>query len=112
MFKLLTDETFKANATLNVPTSNGTGLTKKLRAEFKFKTQSEIDTILGGGSVADSDLLNDVLVGWDGFKDASGGDIAFNDENKAQAIDTPFIRVALVQAFVQSINGVQSRTKN
>ena len=112
MFTLMKSESFKTAVTINVPNPEGGVTVKKLRAEFKFKTQSEIDALLDGGRVADSELLADVLVGWDGFTDANNAQIEFSDENKAQAIDLPFMRVALVQAYVQSINGVQSRTKN
>ena len=112
MFTLIKSATFKTVVTLNVPNAEGTTTAKKLRAEFKFKTQREIDALLAGGSVADADLLTDVLTGWDGFTDADGADIAFTEENKTQAIDLPFVRVALVQAYVASINGVQNRTKN
>lgn len=112
MFKLNTEETFKTPVEITVPSSSGTGIKKKFLAEFRFKTQSELDALVVDGNGTDAALLNEVLVGWVDFKDATGETIEYTEENKSQAIDTPFIRVALVQAFVQSINGVQNRTKN
>lgn len=112
MFKLMKSDTFKTNVVMSIPNDGGTKTESKFRAEFMFKTQSQIDGLFDGQGAADADLIKEVLVGWEGFNDADGQQIPFTDENKNQAIDLPFMRVALVQAYVQSINGVQPRTKN
>lgn len=116
MFKLMETETFVAPVVIHVPTRGGHKPTH-CKGEFLYKTQREIEELLGLTPADDPDtedktLLGEVLRGWSGFADHEGKEIAYDDENRAQALDTPFVRAGFVRAYMKAINGQQSGRKN
>jgi len=55
-----------------------------------------------------------VLVGWDeeAFKDETGANIPFNEDNKDLVLSVPYVRSALVKGFFESISGKAFKRKN
>ena len=122
MFKLVDEsQGYWTQVSITVPLPNGGTRVKKLRGRFRYLTQTRIDDILTRGVSQDQEadeeskgLLDEVLLEWDNFTDKDDETIAFNEENRRQALDTPFIRSGFLQAFFKSINGngEQARVKN
>jgi len=77
-------------------------------------SQGRIDEIVKNEAEEDADILNDVLIGWDDgtFKDESGSDLLFNEDNKDLILSVPYVRGALVKGFFESIAGKQFKRKN
>lgn len=115
-FKLMTSETFVAKCDIVIP-GKDCNKTLKVDIEYTYIDQSRIDALLTGqldGEESDITLVDDVLVGWNEkqFVDHENKPIAYNDDNRAQALVTPFVRSAMLRTFLQAINGNQSRRKN
>ncbi len=107
-FKLVTDPTYRHPVTVQIPQGDGVA-EHGLTAEFNYITQTRLEAL---AAVGDGDLLDEVLAGWSGFKDADGEEIPYNPENRAQLLDTPYLRVGLVSGFWDSVHGRQDRRKN
>ena len=52
-----------------------------------------------------ADLLPDVVVGWRDVVDEGGKPIAFDDKALGRVLDLPYVRVAMMAAYVQAITG-------
>ena len=98
--------------TVAIPQNGGTFTKAGFSAEFKALPQHRINAIVGGEAEIDADLLTECLVGWKNVQSADGSEMAFSDENLAKLLDIAYVRVALVRAFFDSINGGAARRKN
>ncbi|MBF0453630.1 MAG: hypothetical protein HQL72_02295 [Magnetococcales bacterium] len=107
-FKLVTEKNYCHQVTVHIPQGNGT---KKINftASFNYISQSRLEAFTG---IDDGDLLDEVLDGWSNFLDADGDTIEYTQENRAQLLDTPYLRVALVESFYDSLSGKSNRRKN
>lgn len=110
MFKLSTNDTFKRNVTVYVPTDDGE--TKgTFKARFKRLPQSRIDEVLEIMVDGDSDrgLLDEILVGVEGIADANGNSLPDDDSTLDLVKDDACARAALVTAYFKAIQGKNQR---
>lgn len=103
MFKLSTQTSYKWAVKVQIP-GNNAFQESSFTAEFKIIPQSRIDSITKKDDEA-ADLLDEILLGWDGVMDENNQPILFTPETKAALIDIPYIRMAIIRAFFSSIAG-------
>jgi hypothetical protein len=113
MFKISQNTTYKWPVTVHVPQDGGKFTKATFTAEFRALPQSEIDSVLSDlrEGDRDADLASSCLSGWANVQDDDGSELPYGDEAKAKLLNIPCVRVALVTAFFESING-GARRKN
>ncbi len=114
MFKITDDVSYSCPVTVHTPRDGGH--TKgTFNAKFALLGQDEIDQILENARLGrdNADLCDKVLVGWGSeVLGPDGQPFEFNDANKAVLLNKPYIRNAILKAFVESISGDGARRKN
>ena len=113
-FIIKKDKSYTWPVTISEPVDGGTFNDQKVRVKFKMLSQGRIDEVVKNEAEEDADILTDVLIGWDDgvFKDESGADLVFNEENKDLILSVPFVRGALIKGFFESIAGKAFKRKN
>jgi hypothetical protein len=113
-FIIKKDKSYTWPATISEPMDGGAFTVHKVRVKFKMLSQGRIDEVIRNEAEEDADILTDVLIGWDdgAFKDESGADLVFNEENKDLILSVPFVRGALIKGFFESIAGKALKRKN
>ncbi|SFJ04226.1 hypothetical protein [Nitrosomonas sp. Nm34] len=96
---------------VNVPQDGGKIKKNTFTAEFELITQEELDAIYKDGGT-DVDLLRQVLFNCTGVCDAEGKPIDFNDDLRDKLINIPYVRSALVAAYVECSHGKAAARKN
>lgn len=122
MFVKALKETFSWPVSYRMPADNGEFVTHEFKAVFKLLPQSELDALLqkardtaiGGlnnqAAVAlDSEILDQVLVGWADVQLPDGSPFVVSPENRAQLLDMPGMRSALVLAYYGTLGGQAAR---
>ncbi len=120
IFAIAGNETFFVPVEVSIPDGTPKGKTHKFKVEFKRQTQTELKAIfrrvnketLEGDEelLTDDQLLQDVMVGWDGVLDKNGNKVEFTPENMEALLDVYPVRPAVVGAFFASIK--TAKTKN
>ncbi|MFZ5530293.1 MAG: hypothetical protein ACOY4U_04485 [Pseudomonadota bacterium] len=99
---------------VEVEVNDGSVLTRHtFDAHFRRLPTSKLDSLMErvqSREASDTQLLGEVLVGWDGVKDAGGNDFGYSEKNRAILIEVYPVRPALVAAFFDSIK--RGREKN
>ena len=80
-------------------------------AQFRFVPQSRLDGLVARiraaadstSAITDAELIDEVLIGWEGVRDASGEPLPFTPATLAAALDVPGVRTALVRAWFASL---------
>ena len=113
MFKISQNTTYKWPVTVHIPRDGGKFVKGTFTAEFKAMPQNEIDGVLADlrDGHQDADLASACLTGWANVQDDDGSDLPYGDEAKDKLLNVPYVRVALVTAFFESIGG-GARRKN
>lgn len=113
-FVIKKDKNYTWPVTISEPVDGGGFNDQKVRVKFKMLKQSRIDEIIKNEAEEDADILSDVLVGWDeeAFKDETGANIPYNEDNKDLVLSVPYVRSALVKGFFESIAGKAFKRKN
>jgi hypothetical protein len=113
-FIIKKDKAYTWPITISEPMDGGGFNDQKIRVKFKMLPQARIDEIVKNEAEEDADILRDVLIGWDdeAFKDETGAPIPFNVENKDLILSVPFVRLALVKGYFDSIAGKAVKRKN
>jgi hypothetical protein len=120
MFSIAVNEQYPTIVEVEIPTGNGKATKHAFTAMFKRLSQSELDEVhrrlnyerlnVGEELLKDDELLQQVLVGWDGIMDKSGAPLPFNAETMAEVLEVFPVRPTLVNAFFGSIK--TSKRKN
>ena len=97
--------------TVTVPKDGGGVTRHTFECEFELLKQSEFDEVYSGGGT-DRELLLRVTSGWRKYADEEGNDVPFTREALEAEIDTPFVRNALVAAYLQLSQGREAARKN
>lgn len=87
--------------------ANGKVKTHVFKARFKRVSQQELDRIherLAAKELTDTELLNEVTVGFEDVKDENGNLVEFNADTFADLIDTFPVRPTMVNTFFNTIN--------
>lgn len=108
MFKLSSvSPSYLTDIRVDMLDDNGKIKTHVFKARFKRVTQQELDRIherLQEKSLNDTELLNEVTVGFEDVKDDNGNPVEFNADNFADLINTFPVRPTMVNAFFATIN--------
>lgn len=99
-FKLKFSDSFTIPVTVEIPDETKT-LKQTFDAKFRRVTRTEFNDILASANKknADNKILDDVLLGWSGIKDADGNDFEFNEKNKEVLFEVYQVIPALIRAF-------------
>ncbi|SFK92021.1 hypothetical protein SAMN05216302_102112 [Nitrosomonas aestuarii] len=105
MFKVSKPQSVKWPVEVNTPRDGG-GTTKgTFNVQFRILDDDEFSGIYDRGG-KDKDLLADVCVGWDQkLCDENGEPIPFSEEQLEALVKIPYIRTAMVSAYLDCSNG-------
>lgn len=115
MFKLATKPTYKRIISVNVPLDMGKSEKQTFNMEFRRLSVTETKELVEeaqSAGVSDEDMIKRYAVGWDGIKDEDGNDLDFTAKNLEELMDIPYVRKAIMQAFVEDVFGKESVRKN
>lgn len=97
--------------TVGVPKDGGEVSRHTFDAELQMLKQSEFDAVYSDGG-NDLALVKRVLCNWRKYADEEGNDIPFSEEALNDALDTPYVRGAIVNAYLQASQGREAARKN
>ena len=106
------DSSYKWPVVYNMPVDGGRHEKHTFDAEFKRVTQTRIREIgehIENQEITEVDLLNEVLLGWDGINDEDGNPIKFSQKALQQVIDVPMLATDISKAFFNSIAGAKRK---
>lgn len=112
MFKIEPQKIVKWPVTVNIPQDGGRTRKSVFSAEFELLPQDEFSAIYREDGGNDEDLLRRVLVGWQDVGDADGEAIDFNADAREMMIRIPYVRAAIVSAYLECSFGKAAARKN
>lgn len=112
MFKIEKPTRITWPVTVSVPRDGGNTVKATFTGEFRILSGVEFNAIyVNGGS--DEDLVRNVLTGWNtDLCDEDGQPLEFHDENVNLIASTPYIRAAIVAAYLELAHGKKPGAKN
>ena len=111
-FKLKQSDTYKWDVSVDIPV-DGRHERSSFTGEFKRIPQSRIREVgkeIENGTITDAELVEEVLVGWDGVDDMEGNPVKFSRTTLRQLVDVPMVATCVATAYFESIAG--SKRKN
>lgn len=99
--------TFKWPVTVEFPVDGGKFEKELFDAIFKRIGRSDFQDLADKGDV---DLIEAVLVGWEGMQDEEGDDIPFSHSALKEQLDDPCWTKGVIAAYLKSLEG--GATKN
>lgn len=122
MFILKDEISYWWPVTVRMPNATGSGdfTRQTFKALFEALTRDEAEALdkevmaaLNAGDETKRDaLLERVVKDWEGVVDEDKGEIAFSAETLRQALQWPWVRVGLYDAWTQSQSGEKRRLGN
>lgn len=115
MLKLATKTTYKREIAVDVPLDMGKTERQKFTIELKRLSVSETKTLISEAqdrSLSDEEMMKRYCIGWSGLVDTDGSDLEYNSVNLELVMDIPYIRKAIMDAFVEDVFGRDSARKN
>lgn len=109
MFKLEEQKNIKWPVTVNIPCDGGRTTKGEFTAHFELLPQDEFREIYAQDNASDEDLLRRVLTGWDGVADADGQPIEYNEDTREMMIRIPYVRAAMITAYLECSHGKAAR---
>lgn len=106
-FKIIIDRRFACPIVVSVPSENGIQQ-QQFTACFVEMGQQSLRQLVSDGDNGDVRLLHEVLVGWRDIVDEHDKPLPFDDHWKKRMIDIPYIRAALLKAYIESLSGAAS----
>jgi len=99
---------------IEVPTDDGTHDRAEFRARFKVLSDSEVAKLSTDDVVRNSDfeMMEKALIGWEDVTGPDGKKLGFNKANVAAFLDVPYIRTAIVRAYLTAMYGDNFLVKN
>lgn len=98
--------TFKWPVTVEFPVDGGRFETESFDAVFKRVGRKEFQRLIDKGDI---DLIETVLVGWEGVKDESEKDIAFTPTALKDMLDDPCFTKGIITAYLASLEGAKAK---
>lgn len=112
MFKFTDLKELKWPVTVSVPRDGGKTVKATFTGHFVLLPQPEFDAVYADGG-NDGDLLRRTFKGWEAdFADESGAPVPVTDENMDRAIATPYLRAAIIRAYMELSQGREAARKN
>ncbi len=111
-FVLSQGNSYKWPVVHDMPVDGGKHERHTFDAEFKRITQSRIRQMgeqIENNEITESELVTEVLLGWDGINDEDGNPIKFSQKALAQVIDVPMLATSISKAFFDSIAGAKRK---
>jgi hypothetical protein len=104
MFKVAQSSNYKYKVNVETNGANGQKEKSTFNVQFKRLKQTEITELAASiDSLSFEDLMDKVLVGWDGLVGSDNEVFEFNDANRALLFDIPEARFAVRDAFWESV---------
>jgi len=111
-FVLKQGNSYKWPVVYDMPVDGGKHERHTFDAEFKRITQSRIRQMgeqIENNEITESELVTEVLLGWDGINDDDGNPIKFSQKALDQVIDVPMLATSISKAFFDSIAGAKRK---
>lgn len=115
MLKLANKSTYKRSITVDVPLDMGKTERSSFVMEFKRLSVTETKELIEEStfkSISDEDMLQRYAVSWEGVVDDDGKDLVYNRANLERVLDVPYIRKAIMNAFIEDVFGKEATRKN
>lgn len=109
MFKLEEQKEVKWPVTVNIPRDGGRTTKAEFTAQFQLLSQDEFKEVYEQEGASDEDLLRRVLTGWDKVCDANDESIEYNSDTREVMIRIPYVRAAMVAAYLECSHGKAAR---
>jgi len=99
-------KTFKWPVTVEEPVDGGTFDASTFDATFKRLGRAEFQKLVDKGDV---ELLEAVLVGWEGVKDEADKEIPFTKATVKEMLDDPCFTKGVIGAYLASLEGAKAK---
>jgi hypothetical protein len=106
MFKVIKNPTFTATVKVSAPTDGGFA-DGSFTGRFKVLSISEAEDFNLLSSEGTKDYLRAILIGWEGVVDDSGEPLSFNDAQRDELLDIPYIRVGILNTYNAAMMGAK-----
>lgn len=112
MFKVETQKKIKWPVVVSIPRDGGEVTKATFTGEFKVIPTAEFNAIYDNGG-NDGDMIRNTMIGWgNDVSDAEGNPMEFNPENLDKLIAIPYVRSAMVAAYIDLSHGRKATAKN
>ena len=111
-FTLKTSDSYKWPVSIDIPVDHGKHERRTFDAEFKRITQSrvrEMGEMIEAGQITDVELVQEVLIGWDGISDEDANPVKFSNNALIQLCEIPMAATAISRVFFESIAGAKRK---
>ena len=116
-FVLKQSSSYSWPVSFDVPVDGGRHEKQTFDGEFKRLPQSKIGPMVAElGKLEDlgeldriTEIASDVLIGWSGINDDDGKEMPFSQKALEQLLEVPFLAVAVLKAYVDSIKGAKRK---
>ena len=116
-FVLKQSSSYSWPVSFDVPVDGGRHERQTFDGEFKRLPQSKIGPMVAElGKLEDlgeldriTEIASDVLIGWSGINDDDGKEIPFSQKALEQLLEVPFLAVAVLKAYMDSIKGAKRK---
>ena len=116
-FVLKQSDTYTWPVSFDVPVDGGRHERQTFDGEFKRLPQSKVGPMVAelnriedlGELDRITEIAADVLVGWSGVSDDNGKEIPFSQKALEQLLEVPFLAVAVLKAYMDSIKGAKRK---
>ncbi|MBL8500032.1 MAG: hypothetical protein JNL77_05500 [Nitrosomonas sp.] len=112
MFKVEKLKEITWPVTVSIPRDGGNTVKATFTGKFKVIPSAEFNAIYNNGG-SDEDLVRNVMTGWNSdLCDEDGNPMEFNEESLSLIASVPYIRGAIVSAYMELSHGKKALAKN
>lgn len=112
MFKIEKPKEITWPVTISIPRDGGNTTKATFTGKFKLLPQTEFNAIYSNGGT-DDDLIRNAMTGWgEDMCDESGQPLQYNDDNLSMIAAVPYIRAAIIAAYLELSHGKKAGAKN
>lgn len=112
MFKVEESKKIKWPVVVSIPRDGGEVTKATFTGEFKVIPTAEFNAIYDNGG-NDGDMIRNVMTGWgNDVSDSEGNAMEFSPENLDKLIAIPYVRTAMVAAYMDLSHGNKAKRKN
>lgn len=110
MFRIDPKPSYRWPVTVHIPQDGGKTQEARFWARFRLLSTDAFQAVYASGGT-DEDLLKQVLVGWEEVADEGGEPLPFNEETRSSLIAIPYVRMALIAAYLEMSQGRAARPR-
>lgn len=111
LFKFAAKQEVRWPVTIHVPLDGGVTRQIKVKAIFEVIDTDQQNAIYAAEG-NDTDLMRRVLKGWDDMPGSDDQPVQFSPEAFDEAMNTPYVRAAFVEAYINASIGKTAARKN